>query len=262
MTRIGIAPEAAAVTAALRHSHDRLRGLVKQLDAEQLGQRSYASEWTIAQVLSHLGSGAELFNLILGAGLHGEDPPGREESAPIWDAWNAKSAQAQAADALAADAALVERLESLDDAERQRFVVHLFGRDPDLAGFARMRLAEHAIHTWDIAVMVDPTATVDLDAVEELVDTFSPIAGYTGKPIGRPWRVRIVTSEPARQFVLDAGDAVLLLPGDGEDQLPTVRMPAEAFYRLVYGRLDHDHTPPLETTGVDLDELRAIFPGF
>ena len=32
--------------------------------------------------------------------------------------------------------------------------------------------------------------------------------------------------------------------------------------RLVYGRLDHDHTPGSVTaTGVDLDELRATFPG-
>lgn len=254
--------DADAVIAALRSSHHRLRSLVEPLDVEQLEARSYASEWSVAQVLSHLGSGAEIFDLIVGAGLRGEDPPGREASAPIWDTWNAKGPQAQAADALVADGALVQRLESLDDEQRQRFGVHLFGRDADLAAFARMRLAEHAIHTWDIAVVLDPTATVAADAVEALVDTFSPIAGYTGKPVGRPWKVRIDTSEPARQFVLDAGDAVALLPGGGDEALPAVRMPAESFYRLVYGRLDPDHTPPLDTTDVDLDELRAIFPGF
>jgi hypothetical protein len=44
---------------------------------------------------------------------------------------------------------------------------------------------------------------------------------------------------------------------DGELLLPT-----ESFLRLVYGRLDPDHTPPLELTGpVTLDELRAVFPG-
>jgi hypothetical protein len=33
--------------------------------------------------------------------------------------------------------------------------------------------------------------------------------------------------------------------------------------RLVYGRLDAEHTPAaVETDGVDLDQLRAVFPGF
>jgi hypothetical protein len=39
-------------------------------------------------------------------------------------------------------------------------------------------------------------------------------------------------------------------------------LPAEAFVRLVYGRLDPDHTPDAVTaTGVDLDLLRRTFPG-
>ena len=57
---------------ALRHSHDRLQALVDPLGQDQLKQRSYASEWSIAQVLSHLGSGAEIFGLFLEAGLAGQ----------------------------------------------------------------------------------------------------------------------------------------------------------------------------------------------
>ena len=36
----------------------------------------------------------------------------------------------------------------------------------------------------------------------------------------------------------------------------------EAFVRLIYGRMDEAHTPPVGSTGVELDELRQIFPGF
>ena len=54
---------------ALRHSHDRLRASVEPLGPDQLTQRSYPSEWTIAQVLSHLGSQAEIFGLILAGWL-------------------------------------------------------------------------------------------------------------------------------------------------------------------------------------------------
>jgi len=90
---------------ALRHSHERLQEAAGPLDAAQLEQLSYASEWSIAQVLSHLGSQAEIFGLFLAAGLTGQDPPGREEFVPIWEVWNAKSPQAQASDALRADQA-------------------------------------------------------------------------------------------------------------------------------------------------------------
>ena len=58
---------------ALRHSHDRLQASVEPLGLPQLERRSYASEWSIAQVLSHLGSQAEIFGLFLDAGLTGQD---------------------------------------------------------------------------------------------------------------------------------------------------------------------------------------------
>jgi len=96
---------------ALRQSHDRLQALVEPLGLSQLEQRSYASEWSIAQVLSHLGSQAEIFGGFLEAGLTGQDPPGRDSFVPIWNVWNAKDPQAQAADGLRADEATLERFE-------------------------------------------------------------------------------------------------------------------------------------------------------
>ena len=99
---------------ALRRSHDRLRALAEPLTADHLEQRSYDQDWSIAQVLSHLGSQAEVFGLWLDAGLSGQDPPGREAFPPIWDAWNSRRPRAQAADSLQANEALIERLESLD----------------------------------------------------------------------------------------------------------------------------------------------------
>ncbi len=48
-------PSPAPWISALRHSHDRLRASVEPLGLAQLEQRSYASEWSIAQVLSTWG---------------------------------------------------------------------------------------------------------------------------------------------------------------------------------------------------------------
>jgi uncharacterized protein (TIGR03083 family) len=247
--------------AALRHSHDRLQSLVEPLDRGQLEQRSYCRDWSIAQVLSHIGSQAEISGLSLDAGLSGQDPPGRDEFAPIWDTWNAKDPQAQAADALQADAATLDRFESLDAGERARWRLKMFGMDLDTVGFARMRLSEHAIHTWDVAVALDPAATVAPDAVDLLIDTVAQFAGWAGQPDGKQRRLRMATSDPERHFVLETGDAVTLTPTGGDDGPPDLRLPAEAFIRLIYGRLDPARTPPVDANGVDLDELRRLFPG-
>ncbi len=247
---------------ALRHSHDRLQALAEPLDLAQLEQPGYPSKWSIAQVLSHLGSQAEIFGLFLDASLSGEEPPGREAFGPIWDTWNAKSPQAQARDALAADEATQERIESLDEDQRARLHLHMFGMDLDVTGLARMRLSEHAIHTWDVAVALDPAATVSPDAVGLLIDTLGQLAARTAKPDGVQRHLRISTTDPQRNFILRTGESVTLTQADGGEGLPELRLPAEALIRLAYGRLDPAHTPPVQASGVDLDDLRSLFPGF
>jgi len=247
---------------ALRHSHDRLQALVEPLDLGQLEQPSYASKWSIAQVLSHLGSQAEIFGMFLDAGLNGEEPPGREAFGPIWDSWNARNPQAQASDALHADQATLERFESLDEGQLARLHLPMWGMDLDATGLARMRVSEHAVHTWDVAVALDPAAKVAPDAVALLVDTLGQFVGRAAKPDGVQRRLRVLTTEPERDFILASGESVTLTPAGGEEGLPELRLPAEALIRLAYGRLDPAHTPPVQASGVDLDDLRGIFPGF
>ena len=53
---------------AVRASHDRLAGLVAGLNADDLRAPSYDTDWSVADVLSHLGSGAEITALSLEAG--------------------------------------------------------------------------------------------------------------------------------------------------------------------------------------------------
>ena len=93
----------ASQLAVLAGSVDRLATLVKELTPEQLRQQAYPSEWTVADVLSHLGSGATITRERLDAEA---DP----EVQAIWDAWNAKDPDEKAADALEADSALMARL--------------------------------------------------------------------------------------------------------------------------------------------------------
>ena len=247
--------------AALRHSQDRLAAVVQPLTPEQLRRPSYHS-WTIAQVLGHLGSQAELFTAWLTAALEGTEPPGREAMQPIWDAWDGRTSEAQAADSLAANERLVERFEALTEDDLARTRLNLFGMELDAAGLVRLRLTEHALHTWDIAVALDPAAQVAPEAVALLVDTLGLLASRAGQPQGRAFRLRVQTSAPERQLSLRVGDVVELTEWTDGPAGGDLRIPAEAFLRLVYGRLDPAHAPEVELSGpVALDDLRAVFPG-
>lgn len=247
--------------AALRHSQDRLAAVVQPLTPQQLRDPSYHS-WTIAQVLGHLGSQAEIFSTWLPAALEGTEPPGREFMQPIWDSWDGRTPEAQATDSLADNERLVERFEGLTDDDLARIRLNFFGMELDAAGLVRLRLAEHALHTWDIAVALDPAAQVAPDAVDLLIDTLGLLGNRAGKPQGRAFRLRVQTRAPERTFSLQVGEAVELPEGDAGPADGELRLPAEAFLRLVYGRLDPAHTPDVELSGpVTLDELRAIFPG-
>lgn len=246
--------------AALRASHDRLRAVAEPLTSDQVRQRGYPSEWSIAQVLSHLGSGAEINALILDAGLAGAEPPAREGYPPIWDRWNNKSPDDQAADALIADAALVEKIEA--NADSPATFAMFFGPS-DINGLALGRLSEHAIHTWDVDVAVNPSATVLPEAVPLILSTAGRLVGFAAKPTDWTGTIHVTTTDPAQEFALTLGAPSSLEPWSAGDQADaTLELPAEAFLRLLYGRLDPDHTPAVTAEGVGLDDLRAAFPGF
>ncbi len=131
-----------------------------------------------------------------------------------------------------------------------------------------MRLSEHAIHTWDVVVIRDPSAEVAADAVASMIGRLDQVAGRSGKPEYGPLEVDITTTDPDRTFRLSVSDAVTLTPAGMASAAETgpatakVRMPAAALVRLVYGRLDPEHTPAaIEVDGVGLDTLRDVFPG-
>jgi uncharacterized protein (TIGR03083 family) len=244
---------------AVRDSHDRFAVTVEPLSDEEVTAPSYASDWSIADTASHLGSQAEIFTMFVHAGLRGEPAPGGDEFGPIWEQWNARTPQQQVADSIAVNEAFVTSLEQLSDADRARFGLSAFGMELDLAGVLAMRLGEHAVHTWDVEVALDPAAVVAPGAVELLIDRLAATAGRAGQPSTPGRSVLVETVEPSRTFVLTTGPEVSLASTAAGDD-PELRLPAEALVRLVYGRLDPDHAPD----GLDdelLTQLREVFPG-
>jgi uncharacterized protein (TIGR03083 family) len=254
---------ASALLAVLNASHDRLAAALGNLSLDQATTQSYDDEWSVAQVSSHLGSGAEIFRLHLAAGVKGEEAADNDTYPPIWDAWNSRAPLDQVHDAVATDAGFLEDAAALSDEERERWHLDLFGMSLDLPGFLAMRLNEHALHTWDVTVTFDPASTVPEDATTYVLEALPMVAGWAGKPSEQQVSAEVRTTSPERAFHLDLGPGGVSLTSSLDDtSAAELTLPAESFVRLVYGRLDPDHTPASVTaTGVDLDLLRTVFPG-
>jgi hypothetical protein len=154
----------------------------------------------------------------------------------------------------------------------------MMGTEQDLAGLLRMRLLEHLLHTWDIDVALDDTATLPGDDAALVIEQLPLIVRYTAKPTkAQQIRVQTVQPELLLQLSLDPNGSQLetIEPqadaGQTSEQISeqtaeqtseqTLQLPTEAFVRLVYGRLDADHTPPTVDAAADLlDTLRAALP--
>jgi uncharacterized protein (TIGR03083 family) len=249
--------------AVLRNSHERLVSLVQPLSPEHLRAQSYDTEWSIAQVLSHIGSGAEIATLSLAAALGERGDLDRDAFPAIWDTWNNRTPEAQAADSLTWDEEHISRLERLTDDELDALSLDFIGVQLDAAGAVRLRLGEHVIHVWDVAVSIDPGATLSAESVPLVLDHIQLLLRFIAKPEGDSFRVRLQTTEPEGDYLLDVGESVTLsgwAPGLEADGV--IRLPAEAMLRLFYGRLDPEHTPAYSAEGIDLDRVRKVFPGF
>jgi uncharacterized protein (TIGR03083 family) len=255
---------AEATLALLHASHDHLAAAVEPLTPEQVTGQAYPTEWSIAQVMSHIGSGAQIFGGLMKAAADGEPAPDFETFKEVWAVWNAKTPGAQAADALAADTAFLDWVDGLTDQQRATFSIDLFGAQQDLVGVLAMRLGEHTLHTWDVLVALDPAATLPADASEAILDGLDRLVARSGKAVAEAKQIAVHTVDPSRQLELSLGtDKAELSEGEPDSPDATVELPAEAFVRLVYGRLDAEHTPTGVTTdGIDLPALRAVFPGF
>jgi uncharacterized protein (TIGR03083 family) len=258
---------AARTIAALRREHDSLASIVATLPAEQLTGPSGAAEWTIADVLSHMGSGAEITLAGLRAASGQADAPGPDFNQSVWDRWNALSPQDQATGWARSNNALVTAFEAIPQEQHENFTASVgFLPEPlPLVTFAALRLSEVVPHGWDVRVGPDPAATLPEDSAELLAEHLSTDIGFLLGFIGKPAETR----EPA---VIDISGTPYRIVLDDKAQLTTQTLPStatftgslEAAVRLLYGRLTPTHIPDgTEVRGnLTLDDLRDAFPGF
>jgi uncharacterized protein (TIGR03083 family) len=258
---------------ALRHSHDVLVAASTGLDDDELGRQSMCSEWSVARVLSHLGSGAEIGLATLETNIAGGDLPGGEAMSAIWERWNALSPREMATGFAESDRRLVEAFERLTAEQLDELQVQLpFLPEPvDMATSVGFRLGEHALHTWDVLAAFDTAATLAPDATELLIDRLPFMVGLIGRFAPRETRpataktISVTTSNPTRHYQLELGDVAELRPAeDGPGPDGELAIPAEALLRLTSGRLKpgRPSADVAPTGSLSIDELKTAFPGY
>jgi uncharacterized protein (TIGR03083 family) len=252
--------------AALRRCHNELAARVGGLGEADLTCRSYCTDWSVAQVLSHLGSGAEIALAQLQAARAGTTPLGPDGFRAVWARWDACPPRQQAAAFAQAVPRLHDAVDALGDAERRELRPYVHLGHVDLPLFLAFRLVEQSLHAWDVHVVFEPATGVDAEAVGLLVDLLPLGAGLADAAVLgalAPARVAVETSDPAQRFVLDLGVQARLCPAEGGAASGSLRLPAEALVRLVTGRLDPAHTPAgtCAEGRPSLDELRRLYPG-
>ncbi|KRV49735.1 hypothetical protein AQ490_18705 [Wenjunlia vitaminophila] len=258
--------------AALRDAHEDLVAHLKGLDDAALAARSGASEWSVAQVLSHLGSGAEITEAVLRSARDGRPAPGPEDHQAVWDRWDALGVREQADGFVTFHGSLVNAFEELDADARQnlRITLSFLPMPIDVTQMSAMRLFEIANHSWDVRVASDPGAVLSGPASELLTDLLCGPVGFLfhllAKPdawSGREATIRVETGDPEPVLGLVIADRVSLTATAPEAADSTLALTPEALVRLFTGRLAGERVPAgTATTGaVTLDDLRTLFPG-
>ncbi|WP_405592309.1 maleylpyruvate isomerase family mycothiol-dependent enzyme [Streptomyces sp. NBC_01092] len=251
---------------ALHDSSRRLRQVVDDLPADRLAGASFAKEWTIGQVLSHLGSGAEICTTLVERGLKGDlRGPVREELAPVWERWDALSPVEQRAAWREADERHLALLDSVDAAEHTSVRVPYFTGPLDLSAYAGYRLSEQVVHAWDVAVTLDAQAVIAAPDVRLLWGRIDLVAARfrdTGALTSlAPQCVQVEVTDPQQTLLLDIDAELHLYPARPTGATGFLTGPAESVLRLVYGR-NRPQDPVTATGSITLDDLRALFPGF
>jgi len=249
--------------AALRSGHDRLAAFVAGASTDDLTAPSMCTDWTVAQVLSHLGSGAEIgVGTVTGATVENQE---------VWERWNALHPGEAARAFVDTDERLVAWWEARTDDDLASMQVQLpFLPSPiDAATAAGFRLSEVGLHSWDVLAAFDPDAEVAAEAAALLVDRLPMMVGFVGQFTPRETRpaadttIAVVTSDPDRRFELELGERAELRPAGGGPTAGELTLPAEALVRMTAGRLPAEREHGATATGVlGLDDLRRAFPGY
>lgn len=231
------------VSSALRGVFNNVDAYLSRLDPAGWREQSYCKDWKVYQVVSHLGSGAEIMGRGLEAGLRETTPLDDEGRRAIWARFDALGPDGIYPAFLEANRYYFSVVDSVGQGGEQEYerLIPAFRGPVTPAQHMTLRLSEFAIHAWDIAVVRRPAARISQPAVDILVDNLADRVGRLAhKDVAAALggkAIAITLVDPPRSFVLSFADGTAAL-GHGGNTQASLAMAAESFIRLLTGRLD------------------------
>lgn len=234
-------PTFQAVMSALKREYQTVIQDVESRPSSYVEQDSYCANWKNYQVISHLGSGAELFQKSLETALDGKEAVTPEGRQAVWGHFDSLAPEAVYPEFRDRMDKLMAYLEALPDSKHNEIIPTFAGNLP-LPRALLTRLNEVALHVWDIQVKHNPKLTLNDESAALLlpmvVDRLPNRAKREGldELHGSPVSFDL-SGAASRQFTLSPGaEQASVEDGLASNALFTVKMSAEAFERMVAGR--------------------------
>ena len=155
----------AGVVGAIRREYEVLDRWLSAVSPAHWQGATYCDEWTVQKTVSHLGSGAEIHQLTIRENVDGAEPTTQEVREGIWGHFDSLAPEPLHADFRDRNERYLTYLEQLP-AEKHDRIVKFFAGERPVAGYARYRLFELALHAWDLRWGLDPTARLLPTSVE------------------------------------------------------------------------------------------------
>ena len=261
-----------AVTAALRREYELLDSCLAALRPERWAGPSAAAEWNVQKVVSHLGSGAEITLRTLQQELDGAAPLTAESRQEVWDHFDSLAPAPLFAAFEERNQAHLGYLEALAPEQRARRLRFFAGEAP-VGEYSQYRLSELALHSWDIRVALDPTARLLPDTTRTLLPLMLQTlprranADARARLAGTAYAFVLAGAVRCELAVAVQAESVAVEQAWFGGPVATLWLPAEAFIRLLAGRLplpvaEQAGELVVEGDGTAARALNELFPGY
>jgi uncharacterized protein (TIGR03083 family) len=231
-----------AVATAIRREYEMLDQYLAALRLEHWAGPSACAGWPLQKVVSHLGEEAETGLVLLKHNLDGAERPSRERFRVIWDYFDSLAPEPLYAAFRDRNEAYLAYLEALP-ADKQQQRVRFFAGEAPLGEYLQYRLNELALHSWDIRVVLDPTARLLPDTTRthlahilDTVDLEVP-ADVRARLAGTAYVFMLTGPVPREVVLVVEADKLAIADRAAGGAVANLRLPAEAFIRLCAGRL-------------------------
>ncbi len=230
-------PTTDSIRSAEHREFDRFSAYLEKLDKAGWAENSYSSDWPVLRVVSHISSNAVINGGRFATWFQGVPALTRDDFQKIWSHFDSLNSEQMLPEFRKAHNDYFKIVDTLTAEQGATEVESFAGKLPanrSLLG----RLSELTLHAWDVMVARDRNATLPKDATEALISNLRLAAldaQRAEKLAGK--KVQFNTTEPGATFVLDfSGEKAAIAEGSTPSPDLALELPAEEFYRLIYGR--------------------------